>query len=288
MPIQNLTTESIAQFRQTTRRAYDMNIKHEGSDYITLGKIILYDGSPINKNIIEYYDFDIGKSEYKLQLMQLEKGVDVTVIDITKDIDRLNDYEMITKVDTITNVGNDTVISNTAYKGIWTVNAESGSPTSIDVEKMIGNYYEGDYFYISQNAQMMTLRGVVDIEDLMRLTADVTEDDTALSCTGTLTYSYQPGSEILFNARPVQIRHELDTSAAVTEYANAYIPDPAILSFTAIKRKIRVVNNGVDMNPVETLANYNDFKVSAGKIEFNQNMQNEKIIIEFEKWEDLL
>jgi len=122
----------------------------------------------------------------------------------------------------------------------------------------------------------------------MRLTADIEETETELFCTGTLTFSYLAGSEIIFNARPVRIWHKLDTSSAVTEYENAFIPDPVKLSFAAIQRKVRVVLNGVDMNAVETLGGYNDYKVSTGKIEFNQNMQNEKIIIEFEKWEDLL
>jgi hypothetical protein len=248
--------------------------------------------------LILQIEHDFMSSMQYITAFQLEKGV----LTYTYEEDKKSGLDFAGNSDIISviNSGEDTSTQTEVGSRIIETSEplSTGAITEVPVIKMYGNYYEGDYFDIVNNLFMRVPptwgRPPKKDIDLLMLTEDVTEDDIILKCTGALSVDYPAMSEIVFKGRPLQVPIIIDTSGVTTQVSVTNLPDPAKLSLTALRRKVKIKNQGVEMRLVleADLDHYNDFAIveSGGNliIKFTTDHQGNFMVLTYEKWEDLL
>lgn len=293
LSVQELFVNSVSELRESVRKLHDLNLYvTDIAKYITLRDLIIYDS--VN-HLITSLNINFRFAEFTVQAVRLAKGVIANTATKTKDNNGNLGMGGNTQI-TNYNDGTETEvpITQAALRIIQTSEQLAiGARSTIPIITMYGNYYEGDFFMLRfplvnyyQNKTQL---------DIFMLTADADDGDTVLNCTGTGNYIYPILSEVLFYERPARKPY---SSEACTTYmdiplSKGLLPDPAILSLEALRRKVRVVNQGVEMRLVleADLLHYNDVAINGANLSqllFTTDMTGNYIKIDFEAWENIL
>lgn len=283
-PIQEEFIHSVLELRESIRRVQNINLGWNAYEFIPFNyNLITYDSSDY---LILNCEIDFRYAIGSFVILQLAKGVvDFEITDERTNINRFAGNGDISLYNNYTDGDLNTVNGIVPEIIETTADLTAQSNPTIPINGMIGNHFEGDYFKIYPDGRRAS--------DLLRLTEDIEDKATSINnAAGVLSLNYPKYSTIIMNPRPAfvfEIISSPTTSGIVTK---GILPDPAILSLNAMRRKVRVQNQGVDMKLVliDDLDNYNDVAVdiTTNSLIFSTDQSGNFITINFEPWEDIL